>query len=522
MNLTGAPKTDMDVIDFSNIASGQLKGLAIVLGKTERGEIGKPYLIGSTQEYRRYLGGLLTTSDFPYLILRALKRKARLYVIPVGHYSDIEDASTLTGVKASGSTGTSGTTTTFTAYSEGDWAHSGKLSVVISAAASGASGKLDISVSLTGYPELSQKIYDVPNAPTADQKIAINAQLQLVKITLWPTGSNTIQTGTVTFTSGTRDAASVVADDYIGSSVAGNGIYAADTIKDAVRIAVPEMADNDIDLALAAYCDERKDMRAILRTPINLTGSVMVEYRNQTDTYTGGTAVDSWRAEMWTGGLKTKDSAGTIISHSEIADILANMSRKDNDKEAWYSASGLQRGVIEDAIDVTYDLGRTSRSLEFDKVYLNGLNAVIREYDDVRQGIVTKMHGNKTLYRTSTSLLTKANIADLMIWLYKFVSPKIKYKQFDPNDPVMWLELYNEINPTLRSTLGKRAYSDYRYIGDQFAPNRDKAVFNTPEDLDAGIYKFRILLKPIGATEFIGVEFGVAGSGVSFEGIVNQ
>lgn len=84
----------------------------------------------------------------------------------------------------------------------------------------------------------------------------------------------------------------------------------------------------------------------------------------------------------------------------------------------------------------------------------------------------------------------------------------------------MWGYLYSEIKPILTKSVQMRAISDWRYVGDQFAQTREEAVFNTQEDLDQGIYKFKPLVKPIGATEWIGYEIGVANSGVNFNDII--
>jgi hypothetical protein len=516
---TGAPSTQGDVEDFSSISNGVLKGINIFIGITERGKPGVPQLLRSENDYRKYFGGMLSTSRFPYMILRHLKRGGRCYVIPVGHYTDVDDATTLVGTAATATVSATISTVlnsaVFTATSFGTWAN-GNLKVTVKAAASGDVNLRDILIELAGYPELTQTIPDVPKNPNTDEKADFNRRAKLVQL---GTVTVSIPIGTATAASGARDTSVIVEADYIGSSIGRTGIYAANSIKDAVRIAIPEMASNAIDLALAAYVDARKDILGATRTPLGLDGDTVLEYRNATGSYTG-TAVDSWRMVMWTGGLKTLNSNKVEVSHPELADVLVNYSLKDANQSANFSPSGLKRGIIKDAIGVVYDFGDVSRATEYGKIYQQGVNAVISDFDE-ELGNVIRLDGNRTLYKKS-SLLQKANIAEYLIWLYRLIQPKVKYQQFDPNDPIMWLELYNAIKPALEKSKSKkmRAIYDYRYIGDQFVQNAEDAVFNELDDLNAGIYKIKVLIKPTPAAEWIGYAIGVTNLGVNFDEII--
>ena len=101
MALNGLDKTEINIQDLSVIVSAGLKGIVGVLGVTERGIVGKPVLIGSWLDFTREFGGLLTTSDFPLLCRRSLEAGGLLKVCRVGHYTNLADKTTLTGVKAS-------------------------------------------------------------------------------------------------------------------------------------------------------------------------------------------------------------------------------------------------------------------------------------------------------------------------------------------------------------------------------------------------------------------------------------
>lgn len=514
---TGAPFVQGDIVDYSSISSGALQGINIAFGVTERGEVGKPILCRTQRDYFRHFGGLLPDSNFPYMALRALAKNGRYYIIPVGHYTDVTDPSTLSGTKATATVSAVLETVTnsaeFTAKSAGPWANS-KLKVTVVAAKSGDATKRDIIVELAGYSFITETIKDVPANPTADDKADFNRRSKLVQL---GTVTVSIPVATATFSGGVRNVADIVDADYIGSSIGKTGIYAADTIRDAVRIMVPEKASGAIDNALAAYVDMRKDLAAVVRTPLGLDAETAIEYRNGEGSYTHD-AVDSWRTFMFTGGLVTADASGREYEHSELLDIMVNFSNKDASKSVNYSAAGLQRGIITNVKGPVVDFGSASQTTEYGQLYSAGINAVISDYDQ-QLGNITRIDGNRTLWKKAT-LLQKLNIAEYLIWLYKMINQKVKWQQYEPNDPIMWSYLYSEIKPILNRSVEMRAISEWKYVGDQFAQSRSEATFNTQEDLDNGIYKFKPLVKPIGATEWIGFEIGVANSGVNFEDII--
>lgn len=109
---TGAPNTQFNVFDASGSQATGILGLAAMIGPTERGVVGRPYLIQSDAEFTRKLGGYGDGSEehapiraFRTQCMRALmphiqgdsipRKGAPLLVFPAGHYGDPTDASTL-------------------------------------------------------------------------------------------------------------------------------------------------------------------------------------------------------------------------------------------------------------------------------------------------------------------------------------------------------------------------------------------------------------------------------------------
>lgn len=515
MNPTGRARTETEVIDLSVLSNTGLMGINAVLGITERGPIGKSVLVGSWVEYVRIFGGYLSGSIFPLLCKRTLDRGGRLRIARAGQYTDPTDSTTLEGVVATVSLApvVGGAAVVFNADNIGAWGNG--LKVEVKTAYNNLPDTMDVKVTLDGSPDLDKTVFGLPKVLTLDAIRRFNTESTLVKIPETSVGA-TLVVGTSSLAGGVQDISAITTADFIGDSAASTGIYVFDNDNDFVRIAVPEKAIPEIDVALVAYAEMRKDCRAILRTPTGVSGLVAVDYREGTGTYSH-IPVNSWFASMVYGGLEITDpkSAGRMIIPA-ISDVLGAMSKKDSDKDAWISAAGSKRGRLYNVIGVEYNLGVASRATEFDQVVNNGINAVV---NDSAFGPV--YWGNRTLYKSQT-LLRNENVADLLIYIVRTLNPLIKSELFDPNDVETWRSIYRRVRPALEYVKNKRGVWDYLYQGDQLVDKIEDAVINESSNVDAGQYIFYLWLKPKVALEYVGVKVVVTNSGISFEEVAGQ
>lgn len=140
MQTSGQANTDFDIVDLSILKGTGIKGIYGVFGITERGEVDTPKIIGSWPDFTREFGGLIAESDFPLYCRRALEAGGKLKVSRVGHYSSIDDKTSLVGTKA-----TMVKNTTATAETRG----TGTVTVT----AAGADGnEITIAVLANGVP----------------------------------------------------------------------------------------------------------------------------------------------------------------------------------------------------------------------------------------------------------------------------------------------------------------------------------------------------------------------------------
>lgn len=415
-------------------------------------------------------------------------------------------------------------TLTYTASSIGSWGND--LQVRITRAASGLANALDIYVTSTDAQVIGTDLNEVysnfPATPTQADIDNFNAQMNLLSLTL---SGVTAPIGVVpnnALTGGTDDYASVTEIDYIGSTVANNGLRAFDAEVDFVRIAAPELASNVLDNALLNYANLRKDCLAILRTPESLTAAAAIDYRNAAGAYTGGTKIDDWRAVMLYGGIKVTSpyagDNGAEITISWIADYLGKSAVKDRERGAWFSVSGIDagRGILSNVNDIVYNINTPSRSQEREDLTNAGLFPIVKDTYNGEKVIVS--WGDTTL-QVTPSFLQKENVANLVIYINNQINPIAKGQLFNPNDVGTWKSIYRQVIRVMRAIQDGGGIENFRYEGDQDVDFASQAVINTPATVAQGIYKFNLFFTPISSLNEVQGVLVVSASGTIVEAV---
>lgn len=390
-------------------------------------------------------------------------------------------------------------------------------------ASSGDITKVDLKVSIAGFPSLDVTVPDINRGMTAGDIVRFNSLSFHVKIAEdgfsgdYLYGSDyelAVVTNSVLEDGHYGDP--LVTNDYIGSAIDQTGIYVFDNDSDFIRIAVPMVADPLLDAELVQYAITRGDCRAWLRTPMGTDGRTAIDYRKGQGAYSH-TPIDTWRASMIYGDINITvpsfDNPSVNIDKDihALTEVLASASLKDKNTFNWFATAGSERGKIPNNNGVAYNLGTPARALEFDMVDKAGINAVIKDAD-----FGTVYWGNGTLQRDAT-LLSFENIAELMIYLSRVINPIAKSKLFNPNDPETWINIYRRVDAIMIFVKDNRGVYDYEYQGDQFVTDVTKVLVNTTANIDAGQYIFHLFVKPIGAMKYVGIKSIVTNSGASFE-----
>jgi len=371
---------------------------------------------------------------------------------------------------------------------------------------------MDVLVSLAGYPELDEKFRDVTAVLAGTELAKLNAASNLIDIT-----ASTIVVGTVTLSTGADDNGSVVSADYVGDLGGKTGVHQFDNNNDFVRICLPEVYDGTTETALVAYVESRKDCIALLRTPSNISGREAISYRERRDAYTGTTAIDTWKAMLFYGDITVVNPlTDTTLDISIIGDVIGIMGARDKKTYQWLSFAGRENGRIFNNLGIVYNLISPARTEEADDVDFAGVNFAIEH-----SSFGTVVWSNSTLQKDDT-MLKFANIADLVIYITRGIKPLVDSELFKPNDTETWRNIYRKVTGFMDVVQTNRGVSAYLYQGDQDVDNIADAVINSPADVDSGIFKFKLYIKPIASLKYIGVEVVVTNTSVDFEELAEQ
>lgn len=164
----------------------------------------------------------------------------------------------------------------------------------------------------------------------------------------------------------------------------------------------------------------------------------------------------------------------------------------------WYAPAGLNRGVLDTAIQTERLMTQNDR----DNLYVKGVNPIATF---PRQGIT--VWGQKTLQKKQ-SALDRINVRRLLIDAKRFVAYTTKYLVFENNTVQTRATFIELVDPYFRRVQQQQGLYDYRILIDESN--------NTPDVIDRNEMRCKISLKPAKAAEFIIVDFVVYPTGAVF------
>jgi hypothetical protein len=176
-------------------------------------------------------------------------------------------------------------------------------------------------------------------------------------------------------------------------------------------------------------------------------------------------------------------------------EVVRDLALTDNVSFPWFATAGYSRGRTQ-AIQPRIKLTETDRDI----LYEVGINPMTFFADEG-----TLIWGNKNLQKRD-SLLQSLNIRRLLLQTRKLISAVAVRLLFEQNDQVVRNQFLNLVNPILENIKRERGISDFRI-----------QLSTDPEDFDRKELNGKIFIKPIGALEFIDLEFNVTPTGASFD-----
>ena len=250
---------------------------------------------------------------------------------------------------------------------------------------------------------------------------------------------------------------------------------------------------------LIAICEARKDCMAIIsprkQDCVNNSGSESTSIVALADTLSSSSyaVMDSAWCYQYD---KYTDNYCYIPACGHTAGIMA---RSDQERDAWFSPAGFNRGQILGITKLSFNPNQAER----DALYKKRVNPIV-----TFPGQGTVLFGDKTLL-SNASAFDRINVRRLFIVMEKAIATAAKFQLFEFNDAFTRAQFRATIEPFLRQVKGRRGIVDFQVVCDE--TNNSQSV------VDANQFQASIFVKPNRSINFITLNFVAARSGVEFE-----
>ena len=184
------------------------------------------------------------------------------------------------------------------------------------------------------------------------------------------------------------------------------------------------------------------------------------------------------------------------------ADVAGLMVRTAIEAYPWFSPAGLARGVLNNAIKLSYNPNKAQR----DVLYGSRINSIVNQ-----RGSGILLFGDKTALAYS-SAFDRINVRRLFLTVEQALEGAANAQLFELNDPITRSNFVNIVEPYLRDVEAKRGLSGYLIVCD--------TTNNTPDVVDNNEFRADIYLKPTRSINYITLTFVATRTGVSFEEVV--
>jgi len=185
-------------------------------------------------------------------------------------------------------------------------------------------------------------------------------------------------------------------------------------------------------------------------------------------------------------------------------DIAGLMVRTDIELFPWYSPAGQQRGVLNNAIKLSFNPNKAQR----DSLYEARVNSIINQ-----PGTGILLFGDKT-GQSFASAFDRINVRRLFLTVEKALEGVAQAQLFELNDEITRSNFVNVVEPFLRDVQAKRGLFDFRVVCD--------SSNNTPDVIDNNEFRADIFLKPNKSINYVTLTFVATRTGVSFEEVTGR
>lgn len=180
-------------------------------------------------------------------------------------------------------------------------------------------------------------------------------------------------------------------------------------------------------------------------------------------------------------------------------DVAGLMVRTAITSYPWFSPTGQQRGVLNNATKLAYNPSKAQR----DQLYPLRVNSIINQ-----PGTGVILYGDKTAL-SYASAFDRINVRRLFLTIEQALERTANAQLFELNDQITRSNFVNIVEPYLRDIQAKRGLYDFLVVCDE--------TNNTPDVIDNNEFRTDIYLKPTKSINYVTLTFVATRTGVRLE-----
>jgi len=304
-------------------------------------------------------------------------------------------------------------------------------------------------------------------------------------------------------------------DDYIGTiqeSGRHTGLqnFRRVELYDINLMCVPGISTASVIQEMITILDERNDCLGIIDPPFGLTPQEVVNWHNGSGSYTGfHSAFTTNRAALYYPWVKQHDpytKRDLFLPPSAI--VPGVIAYSDSVGEAWYAPAGITRGKVPNALSPEYVVTKGDVDFFYGPGNGNAVNPIMQFTVD---GVV--VYGQRTLQRFP-SALDRINVRRLLFFIEKSLAKATRRMNFEQNDPILWAQVRNLIEPFMENLKGRRAVEDYRVKCDQDT--------NTPHHRNNNEVVVKLYVVPTKSAEKLILNVTMMSSGINVDEFISR
>lgn len=256
---------------------------------------------------------------------------------------------------------------------------------------------------------------------------------------------------------------------------------------------------------IANICEVRKDCMVFISPEASDVINVGTSAMQNVIDFRDSISQNSSYAVMDSGYKYQYDKYNDVYRYVPLnGDTAGTVVRTDNEKDAWWSPAGLNRGQIKNVVKLAYN----PRKAERDVLYQSDINPV-----NTMPGQGTILNGDKTLLG-KPSAFDRINVRRLFIVLEKAIATAANSFLFEFNDEFTRAQFKGMVEPFLRDVQGRRGITDFLVVVD--------SSNNTPEVIDRNEFVGSIFIKPTRSINYITLNFTATRTNVEFSEVVGS